>query len=240
MPNPKGQVVSLWSGPRNRSTALMYSVAQRPEIEVVDEPLFGHYLALTGALRPSRKEVLESQSTNPQELLPILQAGPKVKFLKHMACHLRGWSPDVFADHLHVLLVRDPKSVVASYRKQIEFPTIEDLGIEWQRYWLDHCKKEGWPVVVLDSDRLAADPESGLKVLCHACGWEWNSAMLSWSPGPRKEDGVWAKYWYQGVHASTGWKIGSTQAECSLTTREQALVDVCRQHHHVLQEHCVN
>jgi len=24
--------------------------------------------------------------------------------------------------------------------------------------------------------------------------------MLSWPAGPRKEDGIWAKYWYANVH----------------------------------------
>ncbi|MEZ4661620.1 MAG: hypothetical protein R2911_29060 [Caldilineaceae bacterium] len=28
--------------------------------------------------------------------------------------------------------------------------------------------------------------------------------MLSWAPGPRPEDGSWAKYWYANVHKSSG------------------------------------
>lgn len=28
--------------------------------------------------------------------------------------------------------------------------------------------------------------------------------MLQWPAGPRPEDGVWAKYWYDSVHRSTG------------------------------------
>ena len=28
--------------------------------------------------------------------------------------------------------------------------------------------------------------------------------MLSWQAKPRKEDGVWAKYWYHSLHQSTG------------------------------------
>ena len=27
--------------------------------------------------------------------------------------------------------------------------------------------------------------------------------MLGWESGPKKEDGVWAKYWYNNVHKST-------------------------------------
>ena len=40
--------ICLWSGPRNISTALMYSFAQRDDTRVVDEPLYGHYLLKLG------------------------------------------------------------------------------------------------------------------------------------------------------------------------------------------------
>ena len=48
----------MWSGPRNVSTAVMYSFAQRPDTAVIDEPLYGHYLRLTGAPHPGRDEVM--------------------------------------------------------------------------------------------------------------------------------------------------------------------------------------
>ena len=32
--------IALWSGPRNVSTALMYSFRQRPDTTVIDEPLY--------------------------------------------------------------------------------------------------------------------------------------------------------------------------------------------------------
>ena len=42
------KIISLWSGPRNVSTALMYSFAQRSDTQVIDEPLYAHYLQHTG------------------------------------------------------------------------------------------------------------------------------------------------------------------------------------------------
>ncbi len=45
--------ICLWSGPRNISTALMYSFAQREDTLVLDEPLYAHYLA------SSEKELVE-------------------------------------------------------------------------------------------------------------------------------------------------------------------------------------
>ncbi|MGB5624114.1 MAG: hypothetical protein WBM61_00170, partial [Woeseiaceae bacterium] len=35
-------------------------------------------------------------------------------------------------------------------------------------------------------------------------GLEFDPGMLSWEPGPRPEDGVWAPHWYHAVHRSTG------------------------------------
>ena len=58
--SPKEQdaiCIQSWSGPRCVSTSLMYAFAQRPDCEVVDEPLYAHYLQLTGALRPYRDQV---------------------------------------------------------------------------------------------------------------------------------------------------------------------------------------
>ena len=40
--------VAMWSGPRNVSTALMRSFGSRGDTLVVDEPLYAHYLDVTG------------------------------------------------------------------------------------------------------------------------------------------------------------------------------------------------
>ena len=55
--------ICLWSGPRNISTALMYSFSQRNDTKVFDEPLYAHYLNSTMAYQyhPGANEVLESQ-----------------------------------------------------------------------------------------------------------------------------------------------------------------------------------
>ena len=36
--------------------------------------------------------------------------------------------------------------------------------------------------------------------------------MLHWPAGPKKEDGVWAKYWYDNVHRSTGFEKQQTSS----------------------------
>ena len=198
--------VSLWSGPRNCSTALMYSFAQRPDFGVVDEPLFAHFLKQTGVERPSRAEVLATMPVERLHILPTLERSEPHVFLKHMANHLQGWpEPEDFAAHKHVILTRHPRKVLKSYRAHIDAPTTLDLCYHHQRVWLHRCEAEGWPVAVLDSDRLVAAPEQSLRSLMEWLGLVFDPRMLEWPAGPREEDGTRAKYWYHRVHASTGW-----------------------------------
>ena len=57
--------IHLISGPRNISTALMYSFGNRADTNIVDEPLYAHYLHThPDAKHPSGEEILNSQSTN--------------------------------------------------------------------------------------------------------------------------------------------------------------------------------
>ena len=204
--------ISLWSGPRNCSTALMYSFGARSDMQILDEPLFAHFLLESGAPRPSRQEVLETMTADAWELLRQIQSPHTSEaerphlFMKHMACHLRGFALDAFSDHHHVLLVRHPEKVLRSYSAYISEPTMEDLGYAWQAQLLNHCRIEGWPVTVLDADQLVHRPSEMLQALCHRLKLPWQSAMMHWPSGGRAEDGPWAKSWYQAVHASTGWR----------------------------------
>jgi hypothetical protein len=56
---------------------------------------------------------------------------------------------------------------------------------------------------VIDAGDVLRDPRRILQLLCDAIGVEFSNAMLSWAPGPRQTDGVWAKYWYAEVERST-------------------------------------
>jgi hypothetical protein len=194
----------MWSGPRNVSTALMRSFGARPDTLVVDEPLYAHYLAVTGLDHPARDEVLASQPVDWAEavagLLAPLPPGVTVHYQKHMAHHLL---PEVGRDWLgkvsNAFLIRDPAHVVASYAKVRGEPTLADLGYAQQ---VEIFRAYGGPVV--DAADLLGDPPAVLSGLCAALGIEYGEAMLSWPPGRRETDGVWAPHWYASVERSTG------------------------------------
>lgn len=205
--------VSLWSGPRNCSTALMYSFAQRSDFKVIDEPLFAHFLKRTGAKRPSREEVLRTMSTNLSIILSDWVDDRSHVFLKHMANHLEGMDHGIFQDHCHVFLIRDPRKVISSFRAHVDQPTVLDLCYVQQWKWLQICIQYNWPFIVIDSDDLVADPAPNLRHICDFLNLPFEHQMLSWDRGGRPEDGVWAKYWYGRVHASRGWESSPQASE---------------------------
>ena len=194
------------------STALMYSFAQRSDTRVLDEPLYGHFLARTGADRPDREATLKAWPTSEGSALESMAPGPdellgdRVLFCKHIVNHSEGlpWSP--FAQGRHVLLFRNPAAVMSSYSAHIERPSMRDVGYDLQCALLERLTHEGKPPIVLCSDHLQSAPEVFLRKLCTALGLEWQPAMMRWTPGPRPEDGPWAPWWYSGVHASSGWE----------------------------------
>lgn len=199
--------IAVWSGPRNVSTALMYSFAQRHDARVLDEPLFGYFLKHTGADRPSRDEVLSTMETDPSKVIEQQLLGPvdrPLLFMKHMANHLEGLDWAFICRFQNVILTRHPADVIASYSRHIQQPTILDLAYEHQIRIVTYLKEAGLDCAILDSATVCNEPERTLKALCNWLRIPFQKAMLSWKPGARPEDGVWAKYWYQRVHQSSG------------------------------------
>ena len=58
--------IAMWSGPRNLSTAMMYSFGNRPDFDVIDEPFYAAYLNKTGIVHPMRDEIIASQQIDPE------------------------------------------------------------------------------------------------------------------------------------------------------------------------------
>lgn len=199
--------ISVWSGPRNVSTALMYSFAQRPDTAVVDEPLYGHYLKTTGAQHPGRDELLSVLETDSDKIISetiLGYEGKPVFFIKNMAHHLTGLD-DAFLEKLtNLLLIRDPREMLPSLVNQIPCPVLRDTGLDQQLALFKNLVAADKPTFIFDSKDLLLNPEGMLKEFCRFVGIPFYQEMLRWRPGPRPEDGAWAPYWYHNVHQSTG------------------------------------
>ncbi len=193
----------MWSGPRNLSTAMMYSFAARGDTRVVDEPFYAAYLAQTGVDHPLRSDVLNAQSKDPETVTKTLisPVSEPVFYQKHMTHHmLLDWSMDWMDQIQNVFLIRHPARVIASYARKRERPTLDDIGFAQQVRILETVKD---PIVV-DSSDIRANPSEMLQKLCVAVGVPWTENMLRWPSGGHADDGVWASHWYGAVHRSTG------------------------------------
>lgn len=235
--------LSMWSGPRNVSTALMYAFRQRSDTEVFDEPLYGHYLASTGADHPGAREVLDQMETDGDRVIEdVLLAEPSperpVRFYKNMAHHLRGLDRG-FLDRLtHLLLTRDPREMLTSLAHQLPHPTLADTGYPEQVELLEREEAAGRTPVVLDARELLLDPEGVLREACRRLGLPFEPGMLRWPAGPKPEDGVWAPHWYANVHASTGFAPYRPKT-APFPEPLRPLLDACRPYYDRLRAHAI-
>lgn len=199
------------SGPRNISTAIMYSFAQRSDTTVMDEPFYAFYLSKTGIVHPGREDVLKSQPQAEDEVLDDIFAQPgPVVFIKNMAHHMAELSQDYSDTFAHLFLIRNPRQIIASYSDVIETPGLRDIGIEYQYELFKKLQDKGESPLVLDSGLLLENPESVLKQVCQRLDLPFEENMLHWPEGPKSYDGVWAPHWYANVHRSSGFQKQAT------------------------------
>jgi len=201
--------IACWSGPRNLSTAMMYSFGARADCAVWDEPFYAAYLAQTGLNHPMREEILDAGETDPTVVakrctLPP-SGGEPYFYQKHMTHHmLDHYDQTWFDEVVHVFLIRHPARVLASYSQKRENPTLEDIGFAQQSQIYDAVLSRGLNAVIIDSYDIRQQPETMLSKLCDAIGIPFDPAMLAWPQGGHPDDGVWAAHWYNAVHSSTG------------------------------------
>jgi len=193
--------IAMWSGPRNLSTAMMYSFAARPDFAVMDEPFYAPYLAATGQDHPMREEILACHEVDPNKVkLACSGSGNPHLYMKHMPHHMiDGFPMDWAEDCVNIHLIRHPARVIASYAAKRETPTLSDIGFQQQLTLIEQLG--GY---LIDSYDIRRDPEGMLTRFCEVIGLPFDPAMLCWPAGPKPFDGVWAAHWYDAVHRSTG------------------------------------
>ena len=200
--------VCLWSGPRNISTTMMYSFAQRNDTRVFDEPLYAHYLSNTDAneYHPGADEIIAKMENDGEKVIDLILGNhdKQIVFFKNMTHHLLNLDFSFMKKVVNVLLTRDPVEMLPSFDKVISNPSMEDVGYEMQTKLVDYFTKNNIQFIVLDSKKVLLHPEKELRKLCDKIGILFDKQMLYWESKARKEDGVWAKYWYENIHKSTG------------------------------------
>ena len=240
--------IAMWSGPRNISTAMMRAWENRPDTVVVDEPFYAFYLKETGTKHPGAEEVIAQGETDWRKVVELCRSAPtgavgistdnKIFYQKQMTHHLlpevsRNWLREI----TNCFLIRDPAQVIASYIKKNPEPELNDLGFIQQAEIFDFVSSHtGSPPPVVDADDVLRDPERMLRLLCDKIGVAFSDAMLSWPPGLRETDGIWAKYWYAEVERSTGFQpYGQRKVEVPVSLKR--IEQQCRGCYEKLRQH---
>jgi hypothetical protein len=196
--------IAMWSGPRNLSTAMMYSFAARGDCAVRDEPFYAAFLAASGSPHPMAEAVMAAHETDPFRVAEACAAPPPDGFdhlyMKHMPHHmLPGFPLDWAEGCVHAHLIRHPARVLASYSAKHDRVSYEEIGFAQQATFFDR-----FPGPVIDSADVRRDPKGMLERLCAELGLPFTDRMLSWPAGPKSCDGAWGVHWYGAVHRSTG------------------------------------
>jgi len=232
----------MWSGPRNISTAMMRAFENRPDTEVWDEPMYGHYLFQTGIGHPGAAEVIADQGTDWRAIARQCNGNSPndapVFYQKHMTMHLL---PDMDRKWLTPLtncfLIRQPDQVVASYGAVRPDLTLQDIGFTQQAALFDYLVETTHQTpLVVDSRDFLLNPRAMLGAMCEALGITFFEEMLNWPAGQRASDGVWGTYWYDAVWNSTGF-APYRHKPLSLSPRFQKLADAAHPHYEKLYRH---
>ena len=233
--------IAMWSGPRNISTAMMYSFASRNDCVVWDEPFYAFYLSHAGITHPMNAEVISAGEPDFDKVVSRCTREPverAVFYQKHMTHHmLPGYPRDWMANLDNAFLVRAPERVLASYARKRDAVELRDIGFVEQAELFDAvCDRTGEAPPVVDTDEILADPRATLARLCTRLGIAFQDSMLAWPPGPKPFDGSWASHWYNAVWKSTSFNAPPSEV-VSLGPDLSRIADQARPHYERLIAH---
>ncbi len=219
----------------------MRAWGNRADTVVVDEPFYAYYLQRTGADHPGAEEVIAHGETDWRKVVEHLTVQTPEKpifYQKLMTHHLL---PEIGRDWLRAVtncfLIRHPAEVIASYIKKNHDPSVEDLGFVQQTEIFDFVRAGlGTVPPVLDARDVLENPGRMLRLLCDAVGVPFCEQMLSWPPGLRETDGIWAKYWYAEVENSTSFRPYTAKL-ADVPERLRGVCDRCWQMYEQLYKH---
>jgi hypothetical protein len=221
-------ILAMWSGPRNISTAMMYSFGNRADCEAIDEPFYGFSLKTKGNDHPMRDEIIASMETAWDKLV-VKCTTPSSKpllYQKHMTHHmLDGYDRSFILKLTNAFLIRNPARVLASYAQKWAEIDLRAIGFVAQHEIFDMvAQKLGHAPPVIDSDDVLANPRAVLSNLCTTVGIGFDEAMLQWPRGPKPFDGIWAAHWYQAAWDSERFSAPQ-QKELVLNAQLQRIAD---------------
>ena len=236
------RIINMWAAPRNISTAMMYAWNQRSDTTALDEPMYGHFLLVTGMDHPMRDEVLAATPTDEQEVLDIMfrsEPDTPLLFIKNMAHHIKAMDRSFIDDMDSFILTRDPIEMLPSLSRGLaRSPSVADTGYGVQVEILDRILASGRAPIVVDSAAVLNDPRATLASLCSALNVPFDEAMLSWPAGAKSVDGVWGSHWYKRLHTTTGFEPQQSTGQ-QIPAELSEAYDACKPLYDRLSEYAI-
>ena len=234
--------IAMWSGPRNISTAMMYSFGSRADCVAWDEPFYGFSLKQRGNDHPMREEIIAANECDWDKLVATCTraASKPVFYQKHMTHHmLEGFDRSFALNLTNAFLIRSPEQVLASYTQKWAEASLQNTGFVEQAEIFDLVANHlGHAPPVIEADQVLANPRETLTKLCNACSISFDDAMLHWPKGPKSFDGVWAPHWYNAVWQSEGFAQPNLKA-IALPLALERIADQARPYYEKLKTHAI-
>lgn len=197
-------ITVAWSIPRSVSTSFERMVSERGDHTVLDEPFSRAYYF--GPDRRSRRYDETIPHSAPSEVLEEIEAAAEERpvFVKDMAYQAADLlDADLLGRFRNCFLVRDPAATLTSMARKWPDFTDEEAGWAHLDRAADLVEELGQPLVVVDADRLCADPETVVRDWCERMDLAYDPDALTWEPGMRPEWELWGE-WHASTARSTG------------------------------------
>jgi hypothetical protein len=200
------EVTFCWTVPRSVSTSFERMVIERGDHVVFDEPYSRSYY-FGPEQQSDRYSVRGPEHTAAAVTDELLDAAGRAPvFAKDMAYHaLDLVDPAVWSGVRHCFLIRHPAATLRSLAST--WPDFTDAEAGWVALgrMADLVESTGRPLVVIESERLCADPTTVVAAWCEAMGLAFVPDALTWAPGMRPEWELWPE-WHASSAAATGFR----------------------------------
>ena len=227
--------IAMWTCARSRSTLMTRAFQQLDGCFIFDEPFYPPFLARQGLDHPHRLEIIQQYETNYERVVSkitgSLPQGYSFSFQKHTANNLpENLNLEWLMGLDNFFLIRHPSEIIVSrqniynYRKIF---TLHEIGLEDLYNLFIFIEKQTNKVpLVVDSTDLVKNPSKVLQRLCTQLGVSFSEKMLTWPPGIRETDPIWAKTWY-GTIVNSSEFIPFTQQKVYVPEHLKAVLEEC-------------
>jgi len=203
-------ILAIWAHPRSMSTAIERAMRHRNDCFVYHEPFLMQYYRKIGKEIPGVSmdgfDVQGSYEATRDDILKRSVNQPV--FIKDMSYHVL---PMMFNDlqfaskMFNVFLVRDLRRSIASYFKQDENMTLDEIGVEAQ--WRHQSfLKNAIPhrTMVVGSEDIGRHPEKMMSMIWNAAGFMNDKEALDWKNRNMPTELENVDSWHQNLSKADG------------------------------------